>query len=126
MGRSLSKFVLWLYVINLGVAFGAALYETKIVIPEWMGSPPDSVFKWNDEEARHRNAGVDFWAYVTTGPLTFLTIASLIFARLVRKPVQNWWFAAAIIIFFERLLTFSYFNPTALKLMRPANFAAME
>jgi hypothetical protein len=27
--------VLWLFVINLGVAFGAGLYEAKVAIPLW-------------------------------------------------------------------------------------------
>jgi hypothetical protein len=28
-----AKLVLWLFVINLGIAFGAGLYESRIVIP---------------------------------------------------------------------------------------------
>ena len=29
------EIVLWLFVINLGVAFGAELYEAGVVIPQW-------------------------------------------------------------------------------------------
>ena len=27
---------LWLFVINLGMAFGAGLYEARVVIPQWL------------------------------------------------------------------------------------------
>ena len=29
----------WLFVINLGVAFGAGLYEARVVIPQWENTP---------------------------------------------------------------------------------------
>lgn len=32
--------VLWLFVINLGIAFGAGLYEARVVIPQWANIPP--------------------------------------------------------------------------------------
>jgi hypothetical protein len=28
------EIVLWLFVINLGIAFGAGLYEARVVIPQ--------------------------------------------------------------------------------------------
>jgi hypothetical protein len=30
----------WLFVINLGVAFGAGIYESRVVIPQWVNIPP--------------------------------------------------------------------------------------
>jgi hypothetical protein len=54
--------VLWLFVISLGVAFGAGIYEARIVIPQWGNIPPRA---WP-------NTGQMFWAYVTTVPLTLL------------------------------------------------------
>jgi hypothetical protein len=32
MSRSISAIVLWLFVINLGVTFGAGVYEHRIVV----------------------------------------------------------------------------------------------
>jgi hypothetical protein len=36
----LRSFALWLLVINLGVAFGAGIYEARVMIPAWAGLPP--------------------------------------------------------------------------------------
>ena len=68
--------VLWLFVMNLGVAFGAGLYEHRIVVPEWLRSTPEGL-SWSAEAARQHDTGLRFWAFVTTGPLTVLTLLSL-------------------------------------------------
>ena len=31
--------LLWLFVINLGIAFGAGLYESRIAVPQWLTTP---------------------------------------------------------------------------------------
>jgi len=56
---------LWLFIINLGIAFGAGLYEARVVIPQWANLPPRT---WP-------NTGVLFWVYVTTIPPTVLARA---------------------------------------------------
>ena len=101
------EIVLWLFVINLGVAFGAGIYEARVVIPQWENMPPRT---WP-------NTGLLFWIYVTTVPLTLLTIASLIAGWLTRGPMRFWYLAAACIVMVERVTTFSYFIPTMVKLM---------
>jgi hypothetical protein len=77
MAESIAKIVLWLFVINLGIAFGTGLYESRIVVPHWLSSTPESGYRWNAEAARQANTGLRFWVYVTTVPLTLLTFASL-------------------------------------------------
>jgi hypothetical protein len=44
--------LLWLFVINLGVAFGAGLYEARIALPRWIVSSAESETHWNAEAAR--------------------------------------------------------------------------
>ena len=69
MSTTISTILLWLFVINFGIAFGAGLYEHRIVAPGWLnhdGSGPH----WNAEAARRDDTGLRFWAYVTTGPHT--------------------------------------------------------
>jgi hypothetical protein len=51
---------------------------------------------------------------VTTGPLTILTLANLVAARLDRGPRRYWWLGAAAIVVAERIATFLYFIPTML------------
>src|SRR5690606_25632209 len=58
-----------------------------------------------------------FWVYVTTLPLTLLTIASLIAAWMTRGPMHQWFLAAAGIVLIERAATFAYFIPTMVRLM---------
>ena len=98
--------VLWLFVINLGIACGAGLYEARVVIPQWAAIPPQS---WP-------NTGLMFWVYVTTIPLTVLTVANLIAAWRDSSTRRKWWLSAAVIVLLERIATFSYFIPTMIRL----------
>jgi hypothetical protein len=107
------EIVLWLFVINLGVAFGAGLYEARVVIPQWGTMPPRA---WP-------NTGLLFWVYVTTVPLTVLTLANLIAAWLTQRPMRFWYLAAVCIVVVERVATFSYFIPTMVKLMSTESLA---
>jgi hypothetical protein len=72
-----AKIVLWLFVINLGIAFGAGLYEGRIVVPQWFSPSGTSGYRWNAEAARRANVGLRFWVYVTTVPLTLITANEL-------------------------------------------------
>jgi hypothetical protein len=64
-----------------------------------------------------------FWVYVTTVPLTVLTIANLIAAWLTQGPMRFWYLAAVCIVIVERLATFSYFIPTMMRLMSTEGLA---
>ena len=108
---SVRKVVLWLFVVNLGIAFGAGLYEARIAVPHWIRST-DAGDRWDAEAAREANTGLRFWVYVTTGPLTLLTLASLVAAWRAPLPLRTWWLAAAAFAVADRIFTFSYFIPT--------------
>jgi hypothetical protein len=110
--------LLWLLVISLGVAFGAGLYEHRIVVSRWIRSSADSGVHWDAAAARQDDTGRRFWGFVTTGPLTLLTLANLFAASRSAGALRGWWLAAAITALAERLLTFSYFIPTMVRLMR--------
>ena len=58
-----------------------------------------------------------FWVYVTTVPLTVLTLANLIAAWTDGGARRKWWLIAAVIVSLERIATFSYFIPTMVGLM---------
>jgi hypothetical protein len=104
----LKPILLWLFVINLGIAFGAGLYEARVVIPQWANLPPKG---WP-------NTGLLFWVYVTTVPLTLLAFANLIAAWLDKSVRRKWWLSAVFIVLVERLTTFSYFIPAMINLTR--------
>jgi hypothetical protein len=121
MPGTTSAALLWLLVINLGLAFGAGLYEHRIVVPRWMTSSELSGRHWNAEAARRDDTGRRFWAFVTTVPLTLLTLANLFVAWRASGPVRWWWLAAGLAALADRVLTFSYFIPTMVGLMRAAD-----
>ena len=118
MSESVSRALLWLFVIDLGIALGAGLYESRIVVRRWIGSSPDGVRHWNAEAARQDDTERRFWGLVTTVPLTLLTLANLIAAWRAPGPVRGWWLAAAIAALADRVITFGYFIPTMVRLMR--------
>ena len=127
MSGTMSTTVLWLFIINLGIAFGAGLYEHRIVVSRWVTSS-ESGNHWNAEAARQDDVGRRFWAFVSTLPLTLLTLANLFAAWRSSGAVRGWWLAAALAVLAERAFTFSYFIPTMIRLMRavdsPASAAA--
>ena len=117
MAQYIPDILLWLFVINHGIAFGAGLYEQRIILPQWF-SRSDSGIRVNSAAMRRTDTGRSFWAFVTTVPLTLLTLANLVVASQSQGPRREWWLGAAVITLVERIATFSYFIPTALRLMR--------
>lgn len=121
MPGAISATLLWLFVINLGIAFGAGLYEHRIVVPRWITASKLSGSHWDAERARRDDTGRRFWAFVTTVPLTLLTLANLFVAWRASSPGRWWWLAAGLAALADRTLTFSYFIPTLVGLMRAAD-----
>ena len=112
-----STILLWLFTINLGVAFGAGLYEHRVVVPHWITYSPDRGAHWHAEVARRDNTGRQFWAFVTTLPLTLITLANLFAAWQASGAARGWWLAAGLAAFTDRVFTFAYFIPTMVGLM---------
>jgi anthrone oxygenase-like protein len=107
MRKYIRNVLLWLFGLDLGISLGAGIYEGRIVVPEWENTPPQA---WP-------NTGLKFWAFVTTGPLSLLTLASLVAAWREQGPRRYWWLGAVAITIAERSATFSYFIPTIMRLM---------
>jgi hypothetical protein len=118
MAPYVPEILLWLFVINLGIAFGAGLYEQRIILPQWFSSSSEPGVRVNSAAMRSADTGRRFWAFVTTVPLTLLTLANLAVAWESQGPRHEWWLGAAVITLVERIATFSYFIPTAIRLMR--------
>jgi hypothetical protein len=118
MIQNIPDILLWLFVINLGIALGAGLYETRIILPQWFIKSPEIGFQVNGKAMNETDTGRKFWGMVTTIPLTLLTIANLVVALQSNGQRHNWWLAGSLIILVERIGTFAFFIPTAIKLMR--------
>jgi len=112
--------------VNLGTTFGAGLYETRIILPLWFSKTTDGNYRVNFEAMRSIDTGRKFWGFITTIPLTLLTIANLIVAFQSQEPIHGWWLAATIIILLERVGTLIFFIPAAIKLQRGENLSASK
>jgi hypothetical protein len=126
MAEFLIKLVLWLFVIILGIAFGAGLYEFRIVIPQWLRYSEGSGYRWDADAAREANTGLRFWVFVTTVPLTLLTLLSLGAPFWLQGGVRGWWLGAALAALVDRSMTFAYFIPTMLRLTRDETISQRE
>jgi Domain of unknown function (DUF1772) len=123
MMQRVATLLLCLFVVNLGISLGAGVYESRIVVPQWIDTSDDGAYHWNAEAARRADTGLRFWAFVTTGPLTLLTLGNLVAAWKARGAGRGWWLAAALAALADRLFTFSYFIPTLIRLMREESVA---
>jgi hypothetical protein len=124
VSHSTARILLGLFIANLGVALGAGLYEGRIVFPEWLVTSPDGELHWNAEAARQSNTGIRFWAFVTTGPLTLLTLANAYGAWRSRGSARRWWLGAVASAVGDRAMTFGYFIPTMVGLLNAPDAAA--
>lgn len=130
MVQHIPDVLLWLFVVNHGIAFGAGLYEQRIVLPQWFDRSSELGIRVDSAAMRRTDTGRRFWAFVTTVPLTMLTLANLVVAWQSQGPRHEWWLGAALITLVERITTFSYFIPRAVRLMQaeaipPAKVEAM-
>jgi hypothetical protein len=126
MAQYIPKVLLWLFVINLGIVFGAGLYEARIAFPQWLVYSGQSGYRWNAEAAREANTGLRFWVYVTTVPLTLLTLANLVAAWWAQGAIRGWRLGAAVVALVDRVFTFSYFVPTMIELMNDESLSPSQ
>lgn len=126
MSMVFAKILLWLLVINLGISLGAGLYESRIQVPQWLIATEPGGYRWDRSAAVAANVGLRFWAFVTTGPLTLLTLANLVALWWAPAPVRNGWLAAVLLVLCERAMTFGYFIPTMIRLMTDGLYSDAE
>jgi Domain of unknown function (DUF1772) len=132
---TISKILLWLFVIVFSIELGGGLYETLVVVPTWAGNPPDSVIAFYQNNAAKPdlalNAGPKFWMFCT--PLTGLTAIGAFLSGLRTNPVHRHWrvlgTGLAIIVV---VWTFAWFVPNIMRLfseevltMNPADLSAL-
>jgi hypothetical protein len=114
----IAEVLLWLFVVFSGIAVGAGLYEMRVNVPRWFTIERGTAIRVNADVIRSDDSGRRFWALVTTGPLTLLTLAGLVAAWPPDTIRRQWWFAAVGMMLVERIATFGFFIPQLLKLLR--------
>jgi hypothetical protein len=118
MSSKVSVLALWLFVINLGIVFGAGLYEARIEFPQWLVTLADGELFWDATAAKEANTGLKFWMFASTITLTLLTVLNLVLAFRSDSTVRKWWTTAALTALADRAFTFSYFIPTMITLIQ--------
>lgn len=126
MSSRISIFALWLFVINLGIVFGAGLYEARIEFPQWLVNSPGAEPYWDAAKARESNTGIRFWVFASTITLTLLTLLNLILAIRSDSTVRKWWLTAAVAALTDRVFTFTYFIPTMITLMQNQSLSGSD
>lgn len=114
--KTAMKAIIWLLVLFTGVAFGAGIYEARVEVPQWL-SAVNGVTVWHAETAKAADPGLHFWAFVTTGPITILTLLSAVLVWKTTGTVRRAWLVVLGLLLIDRTMTFSYFIPTMVKLM---------
>ncbi len=119
---AISEIFLLLFAAMLGITFGAGLYEARIVVPLWFTRQGRN-YQVNVEALNSIDPGRKFWGMITTFPLTLLTFANSYFAFQTQGEIHVWWLTASLIILVERIVTFSFFIPTIIRLQKVANLS---
>jgi hypothetical protein len=120
------ELLVWMFVVDLGIACGAGLYERRVLIPEWFVAKPGQRLRVDRQAMQRTDPGRKFWGLATTLPLPLLTVANLVIALQSQGALRTWLLAAGWITLLERIGTFTYFIPTALGLMREGPGALSE
>lgn len=128
-GRALvARLCLWLFVTLLGVQIGAGAYETRVVVPLWSGSPPESVLGWNADARYALRPFERFWIFATPA-LAASAVAAVLAARRSRAPAHRRWLVASCALTLALVAaTYLYFVPAHHELLarRAAGLSGAE
>jgi len=123
---SIAHIFLWIFVVALGIELGAGLYETFVVMPTWVSSPPESVIGFYRLNAANPqfalNAGPKFWMFAT--PLVGVSaIAALLSGLRTRPQHRKWRIAGTVLALAVVVSTFAWFVPNIIRLQSEAVLA---
>lgn len=71
----MARLTLWVFVVALGLDLGAGIYEARIVVPLWAGGVPATLAAGNAYGRVAIDAGVRFWAYMTSAVALFAILS---------------------------------------------------
>jgi hypothetical protein len=106
---------LWLFVITLGLDLGAGLYEARIVVPLWAGGVPETLAAGNPYGRVAIDAGIRFWAHMTSA-VALVAILALVFGFRAPAAPRAWRSFAAVAELGAVAMTLLYFRPTLVRL----------
>ena len=106
---------LLLFVVVMGLDLGAGVYEARIVVPLWANGVPETLAAGNPYGRVAIDAGVRFWAYMTSA-VAFSAILALGSGFQMPAPQRAWQMFAALAELAVVATTLLYFRPTLVRL----------
>lgn len=110
-----ARITLWLFVIALGLDLGAGIYEARIVVPLWASGVPETLAEGNPFARVAIDAGIRFWAYMTS-TVAMLAIVALLFGFAAPAAQRAWRTFATVFELVSVAMTLLYFRPTLVRL----------
>lgn len=111
----MAEITLWLFVVALGLDLGAGMYEARIVVPLWANGVPATLAAGNPFARVAIDAGMRFWAYMTSA-VAVLAVGALVFGFRTPEPEHTWRTIAAVAELCVVAMTLAYFRPTLVRL----------
>jgi hypothetical protein len=116
----LAQITLWFFVVFLSIEVGAGLYETRVIVPRWSASPPDSVWAWADLRATNAQVAIDpgvrFWIYAA--PATGLSaLLAFAFSFATKGAHRRWRLIGTILAMAVVAVSVIYFAPNIILLL---------
>ncbi|MGH3800486.1 MAG: hypothetical protein ACRDTD_10210 [Pseudonocardiaceae bacterium] len=102
--------LLWALLTLTGLALGAGLYESRVVIPQWAARPTPKEVGPALERSGHLASGREFWPLVGV-PIVPLAVANVRQALRSEGPRRPWWLAFSTTIAVACVATAGYFVP---------------
>jgi hypothetical protein len=110
-----ARIALWLFVIALGLDLGAGIYEGRIVVPLWANGVPDTLAEGNPFARVAIDAGMRFWAYMTS-TVAVLAVVALLSGLTAPAAQRAWQTFATLFELVAVAMTLLYFRPTLVRL----------
>lgn len=110
----ISQLFLRLFVTFLSFEAGAGLYETRVLIPLWSASPPETVRNWDSTlTSRSRQR---FWKLIHPA-LILSAVATLATGWQTPRKHRRWLLVSTVFSLIVEVASLTYFVPTLVKLL---------
>ena len=115
---------LLLFFLTITLSLGGGLYEILVIYPNWKHDADPLTLRAKLETSGQISAARRFWPLVSPAQ-GILSIINIILAWNYTGEAHSFWLAAAIAVFINRVITFSYFIPVMIrKIMQPEKVEA--
>ena len=103
-----------LFILFIQFGMGGGLYESLVIYPRWKKDVRPDNLAQKLRDSGQMTASRRFWPFVSPA-LSLLSIINIVLAWKNTGPAHTIWLTASLIIFINRIITFSYFIPTMLR-----------